>query len=182
VVILALPDRALGTVAHHVVPQLKPGALVMCLDPAAPQAGELPERGDIGYFVTHPCHPPVFNDEVGEARKDYFGGVKAKQHIVCALQQGTEAHYKTGETLACAMYAPVMTVAPDHGRADGASRTGDGGDGRGMLHHDHPRGDGRSGEARRPEAAARDFLLGHVNIPLAIVFARLRHRSRMARS
>ena len=34
------------------------------LDAAAPYAGHLPERADITYFVTHPCHPPIFNDEV----------------------------------------------------------------------------------------------------------------------
>ena len=33
------------------------------LDAAAPHAGELPERDDVTYFVTHPCHPPIFNDE-----------------------------------------------------------------------------------------------------------------------
>lgn len=170
IVILALPDRALGSVARTVVPQLKSGALVMCLDPAAPHAGELPDRGDIGYFVTHPCHPPVFNDEVGEARKDYFGGVKAKQHIVCALQQGTEAHYKQGEALACAMYAPVMTshritveqmalLEPAMAETVAACCIT-------IIR------EAMDEVVKRgvPEAAARDFLLGHVNIPLAIVF------------
>jgi hypothetical protein len=38
------------------------------LDAAAPHAGELPERDDITYFVTHPCHPPIFNDETTRRR------------------------------------------------------------------------------------------------------------------
>ncbi|MBC8143258.1 MAG: NAD(P)-binding domain-containing protein, partial [Armatimonadetes bacterium] len=47
-VVLALPDRVLGSVARKIVPILKPGALVICLDPAAPHAGEMPDRADIG--------------------------------------------------------------------------------------------------------------------------------------
>jgi D-apionate oxidoisomerase len=59
------------------------------LDAAAPHAGELPEREDITYFVTHPCHPPIFNDETDpKAKTNYFGGVHAKQHIVCAADAG----------------------------------------------------------------------------------------------
>jgi D-apionate oxidoisomerase len=60
VVILALPDRILGAVARDVVPLVRPGALVMMLDPAAAHAGELPERPDVTYFASHPCHPSVF--------------------------------------------------------------------------------------------------------------------------
>ena len=38
----------------------------------------LPERADLTYFVTHPCHPPLFNDETDPAAKrDFFGGVAA---------------------------------------------------------------------------------------------------------
>src|SRR5437773_205283 len=41
VVILALPDRILGRVAQEIVPQVKPGAIIMTLDPAAAHAGEM---------------------------------------------------------------------------------------------------------------------------------------------
>ena len=86
VVIFAVPDRVLGAVAADVVPKAKPGAMIVCLDPAAPRAGLLPERDDVTYFVTHPAHPPVFNDETDPAaRRDFFGSGKAKQAIVCAL-------------------------------------------------------------------------------------------------
>jgi len=109
-VVLAIPDTAIGKVASGLVPQLKPGALVVLLDPAAPHGGELPEREDIAYFCVHPCHPPLVNDEVTpEARGDFWGGT-AKQHIVCALVQGTDKDYGRGEALARRMFAPVMNA------------------------------------------------------------------------
>lgn len=111
VVILAVPDILIGKVASVAVPLLKSGAIVMCLDPAAPQAGVLPERQDITYFVTHPCHPPVVNDETDpDAKLDFFGAVRAKQNIVCALMQGPEPDYFKGEQICREMFAPVMSV------------------------------------------------------------------------
>ena len=75
VVILAIPDTAIGKAAAAIAPQLGPGTMVMALDAAAPFAGHLPKRDDLVYFITHPCHPPVFNDETDlEAKRDYFGG------------------------------------------------------------------------------------------------------------
>jgi hypothetical protein len=110
VVILAVPDVAIGSVAKAIVPQLQSGALVICLDPAAPYSDRLPERADVAYFVTHPCHPPIFNDETEpEARQDFFGGI-ARQNIVCALMQGTEADYQRGDAIARRMFAPVMNA------------------------------------------------------------------------
>lgn len=172
-VVLAVPDRAIRRVAAEVVPGLRSGALVILLDPAAPYAGHLPPREDVAYFVTHPAHPPVFNDEVGEARRDFFGSGLAKQSIVSALVQGTEADYARGETIARDMFGPILrshrvsleqmallepalseTVAATcitiiREAMDEAIRRG------------------------VPPEAARDFLLGHVNIPLAIVFGEI---------
>jgi len=109
VAVLALPDALIGRVAPTIVPGLKTGAIVICLDPAAPYGGELPERSDIAYFITHPCHPPVIHDETElDAQMDFFGAIKAKQHIVCALMQGSEDHYLRGEAVARQMFAPVM--------------------------------------------------------------------------
>src|SRR5262249_53539811 len=51
VVTLAVPDRLIKTISNEIVPTLKPGAMVMILDPAAPQAGHLPKRSDVTYFV-----------------------------------------------------------------------------------------------------------------------------------
>src|SRR5690554_3979085 len=66
VVILAVPDVLIGKIAQTLVPKVKLGAMVMTLDPAAAYAGELPQRDDIVYFLAHPCHPPLFNDETTE--------------------------------------------------------------------------------------------------------------------
>jgi hypothetical protein len=88
-VILAVPDNRIGQVAHQLAHHLSAGTMIMVLDAAAPYAGELPTRDDLIYFVTHPCHPPVFSEEANpDAQRDFFGGEHAKQHIVCALMQG----------------------------------------------------------------------------------------------
>jgi hypothetical protein len=111
VVILAVPDRLLGEIAHQTVPQMKSGAMLMLLDPDAAIAGELPERSDISIYVTHPCHPQMFNDETDlEAKRDYFGGIKARQHVVSALMQGNEDDYVLGEALSRVIFHPVMNV------------------------------------------------------------------------
>ena len=44
VVILALPDRLMSGIAHEIVPQLRPGTLVITLDPAVAYAGGLPAQ------------------------------------------------------------------------------------------------------------------------------------------
>ncbi|MDX1991211.1 MAG: phosphogluconate dehydrogenase C-terminal domain-containing protein [bacterium] len=108
-VILALPDKLIGRITKEIIPTLKPGTMVIGLDPAAAYAGVLPMRDDLTYFVSHPCHPPLFNDETTEeARTDWFGGVKAKHHIVSALHHGPEEDYAKGDQIARDMYAPVM--------------------------------------------------------------------------
>jgi hypothetical protein len=66
----------------------------------------------VSYFVTHPTHPPVFNDETDpEARRDYFGAGKAKQSIVNALVQGPEEHLRRS-----ARRSPGRTSARSSGR------------------------------------------------------------------
>jgi hypothetical protein len=170
-VILAVPDTLIGAVAADVVPRLRPGAMVVCLDPAAPYAEKLPARADVSYFVTHPAHPPVFKDEDDpEARRDFFGAGKARQAIVNALMQGPEEDYARGEALAHVLWGPVLrshrvtveqmaylepvlseTVAQTcvvimREAVDEAVRRG------------------------VPAEAARDFVLGHVGIQLAIFF------------
>ncbi len=171
VVVLAVPDTAIGKVAAGIVPLLAPGTMVICLDAAAPFAGHLPVRDDITYFVSHPCHPPIFNDETSpEGKRDFFGGVAAKQGIVNALMQGPEAHYALGEAVGKAIYAPVVrshrvTVEQMAILEPGLSETVcasllvvmreamDEAVARGV-----------------PKEAARDFLLGHMNILGAVIF------------
>jgi len=111
VVILALPDNLIERISAQVVPQLKNGALVICLDPAAPLAGKVLRRDDLAYFVTHPCHPSVFSyDATPEERRDFFGGIRARQNIVCALMHGTDADYACGEEIAKKMNMPASKV------------------------------------------------------------------------
>ena len=43
------------------------------LDPAAPHGGELPVRPDVSYFVCHPCHPPIVNDETDPEQHEGCG-------------------------------------------------------------------------------------------------------------
>lgn len=174
IVVLALPDRVLGKVAHDAVPKLKPGTLVVTLDPAAAHAGELPARPDISYFVTHPCHPSVFDfQEDAAARADFFGGTKAPMPIVCALMQGPEEHYALGERLARAFFAPVtrahrVTVEQMAILEPAMSET----TAACLITTIREALD----EAIRrgvPPEAARDFMLGHVKVPLGIAFGQV---------
>ena len=171
VVILALPDNRIGAVTRGLNAHFRSGTMLIALDIAAPVAGELPVRDDLVYFVAHPCHPSVFGGETElAAQLDFFGGIKARQNIVCSLVQGSEENYALGEAIARAIYAPVVNAhrctaeqmailepvlsetvlgtcltivreAMDHAVRMGV-----------------------------PEPAARDFLLGHLKVELGIVF------------
>jgi D-apionate oxidoisomerase len=174
IIILAVPDISIKKIAEHYVPQIKTGALVVTLDPAAPLAGALPQRDDVGYFATHPSHPSVFNWEpVEENHYDYFGGIGAKQTIVCALIQGDENHYAVGEQLAKTMYAPVTVshriTLRDMGILEPAlSETF----GAAMITKMKEAVDIVVAKGV-PKEAAYDFFLGHINIELALLFGKL---------
>ena len=171
VAILAVPDTAIGKVAASISSLLQPGMMVIVLDAAAPFAGHLPKRDDLIYFVTHPCHPPIFNDETEpQAQKDRFGGIAAKQHIVSALMQGPDSAYAMGEEIARLIWAPVMrshrvTVEQMALLEPGLSETVCAS----LL--DVMR-EAMDEVVRRgvPAEAARDFLLGHMNILGAVIF------------
>jgi D-apionate oxidoisomerase len=171
VVILAIPDTLIGKIAHDISPQLKSGTMVMLLDAAAPFAGHLPDRADLTYFVAHPCHPTIYNDETDEAaRRDYFGGGAAKQSITSALMQGPESAFELGEALARTIYAPIkssyrLTVDQmallEPGLSETVCAT--------LL---QVMRDAMDEVVRRgvPKDCARDFLLGHMNILGAVIF------------
>src|SRR5690349_13720138 len=55
--ILALPDNRIGRITRDLNAHFRPGAMLIALDIAAPLAGDLPDREDLVYFATHPCHP-----------------------------------------------------------------------------------------------------------------------------
>jgi len=170
-VVLAVPDTHIGKVAAGIEKKLKPGTMLVILDAAAPYAGHLPDRSDLTYFITHPCHPPLFNDETDmAAKKDYFGGIKAKQHIVSALMQGPETDYLKGEAIAKTIWAPVMRshrvtveqlalLEPALAETMCAS----------LL---EVMREGVDEVARRgvDRQAAMDFLLGHINVLASVIF------------
>lgn len=174
IVVLAVPDVAIRTVSAQAVPQMQKEALCVTLDPAAALAGHLPNRSDIAYFITHPTHPSVFNwEETEAAYRDYYGGIRAKQAIVCALMQGTDADYQKGENLAKVMYGPVtrshrITVEqmgilePAYSETLCSTCIAVV---REALDEVTKRG--------VPYEAARDFILGHINIQLAVLFDEL---------
>lgn len=169
-VILAVPDTAIKAVAGGLIDKLAPGTIVICLDAAAPAAGHLPERADITYFVTHPCHPPIFNDETEmAAKRDYFGGIAARQAIVSALMQGPEEHFAIGEDLARTIFQPILRthrVTVEHiallepGLSETVCAT--------LLVGMKEAMDEvvRRGVDRE---AARDFLLGHMNVLASVI-------------
>jgi len=173
IVVLAIPDVFIGRAAREIVPQMRSGAMLVCLDPAAPHSGELPERADIAYFVVHPCHPPIVNDEVTpEARHDFFGGI-AKQHVVCALMQGSDEDYARGEHLSRRMFAPVdrahrITVEQMALLEPAMAETT-------VLTLMAAIKEALDETVARgvPEEVARDFLFGHMHVNLGILFGLL---------
>jgi hypothetical protein len=171
VVILALPDNRIGRVCAGLNPHLRPGTMVITLDIAAPLAGDLPQRDDLVYFVTHPCHPSVFGGEVTpEGQNDFFGGIHARQNIVCSLVQGPEDSYATGEAIARAIYAPVLNshrcTAEQMAILEPVLSETVLGTCLTIVREAMD----EAVQLGVPEAAARDFLLGHLKVELGIVF------------
>lgn len=174
IVILAVPDVALEKVSAEIIPAMKSGALAITLDPAAALAGKLFDRADISYFITHPTHPSVFNWEpVEENMKDHFGGIAAKQSIVCSIMKGSDSDYRKGEELAKIFYGPVLR---SHRITVGQM---------GLLEpalvetlastcvYVIRQGLDEVIKKGVPEQAARDFLLGHLRIQMAVLFNEL---------
>ncbi len=171
VVILAVPDVAIGAVAHEVVPLMKAGALLLTLDPAAPLDDQLPRRDDIGCVIAHPCHPSVFNWEPTEpAFRDFYGGISAKQAIVVALMWGAESYYALGVEISTAMYAPVSRVHRvsleqmamlEPALVETLAQT---------CMEVVREGHDRLVAAGVPGDAVRDFVLGHLRIQIAVLF------------
>ena len=171
IVILAVPDVAIEKVSGNVVPKMKPGALLVTLDPAAAMAGKIYHRDDIAVYVSHPAHPSIFNWEPTEdAQRDYFGGVKAKQVTVSALMQGSDADYELGDKLTHRMYAPVtrnyrITVEQmgllEPALVETLCST---------LQVIVREALDIVVEKGVPAEAAKEFLLGHLNIQLAVLY------------
>ncbi|MEX2231134.1 MAG: phosphogluconate dehydrogenase C-terminal domain-containing protein [Cyclobacteriaceae bacterium] len=171
VVILAVPDVAIGKISDELIPKMKPGALVLTLDPAAPLDGVIHFRKDLGYVISHPCHPSVFNWEPTEkAFRDFYGGISAKQSIVVALMHGTEDHYKLGESVSQDMYGPILRTHRitleqmamlEPAMVETLAQT---------CMEVVKEGFDKIVQLGVPEAAARDFVLGHLRIQIAVLF------------
>lgn len=171
VVILALPDALIGKIAAGIVPQLNPGTMVMGLDPAAGYAGVFPERADISYFAAHPCHPPLFMEELTrEAQTDWFGGYHARQSVVCALIQGSEEDYALGEKIAADMYAPILRMHRISVEQMAILEPGVVETTCASLITAMKEALDECIRMGVPEQAAWDFVLGHIRIELAIIF------------
>lgn len=171
VIILAVPDVAIEAVSRDVLPQLKPGALVVLLDPAAPLDGKVAHRDDLGYFIAHPCHPSVFNWEPTEAGfRDFYGGISAKQAAVCALMHGAEKFYELGVEVTRAIFAPVSKIHRvtleqmailEPALVETLAQT---------CMEIVKEGYDRAVAKGVPAEAARDFVLGHLRIQIAVLF------------
>lgn len=171
VVILAVPDVAIGSISRSVIPQMRPGALLMTLDPAAPLDGQLILRPDIACVIAHPCHPSIFNWEPTEvAFRDFYGGISAKQAAVVALLQGNEADYELGVEVTRAMYAPVNRIhrvtleqmaVLEPAMVETLAQT---------CMEIVKEGYDRTVAVGVPAEAARDFVLGHLRIQIAVLF------------
>lgn len=170
-VIFAVPDARMAGITREIVPLMKAGAIAILLDPAAAYNGEVHLRPDCAFIVTHPCHPPLFGEQdSAEARRDFFGGVKAKQDIVVALYQGTDDDYAKGEKICREMFAPVVKahritveqmaiLEPAMAEVVGACAAT-------LIRQAMD----QAVALGVPAEAARSFMLGHTQIPLAIVF------------
>lgn len=171
VVILAVPDVTIGVISEALIPKMKAGAVVLTLDPAAPLDGKIAQREDLGYVIAHPCHPSIFNWEPTEsAFRDFYGGISAKQSIVVALMAGSEAHYQLGEKVAQDMYAPIdqtyritleQMAILEPAMVETLAQT---------CMEVVKEGYDRVVGLGVPEAAARDFVLGHLRIQIAVLF------------
>jgi len=171
IIVLAVPDTHIGNISQTIIDKVKSGAMIFVLDGAAPFAGHLPEREDITYFVSHPCHPPIWNDETDmDAKRDYFGGIAAEQGIVNVLVQGPEEDYALGERVGKVIYAPVarshrVTLKQFALLEPGLSETVNGSLMKVLrMAMDEVVKKGVSYDC------ARDFLLGHMNIMGAVMF------------
>ncbi len=171
VAIFAVPDVAMEAVTREMAPQLKPGALVVLLDPAAPLDGKVAHRADLGYFIAHPCHPSVFNWEPTEQGfRDFYGGISARQAAVCALMNGDEKYYEIGAEITRLIYAPVtkihrVTVEQmailEPALVETLAQT---------CMEIVKEGYERVVAKGVPAEAARDFVLGHLRIQIAVLF------------
>jgi ketol-acid reductoisomerase len=156
-VVFAVPDADVLGITHEIVPQVPSGTLIVMLDPCAAHSGRLPERDDIAYFVSHPCHHSFLEKERGE-------------YIVTALHQGEEKDYELGVEIAKTMYGRVLgvhrlTVAQIVLLEPAISETV-----AGACLAIIREGFDEVVRQGVPEKAAFDFLMGHITATIGVLF------------
>jgi len=111
VLVLAVPDLLINKISTEVVPDMKPDATVILLDPAAAYMNQVFIRPDLHYTVIHPCHPALFKDQPSlEGYKDHFGGISGLQDIVSTQWKGDRDKYELACDIVREMFAPVDKV------------------------------------------------------------------------
>ena len=111
VVVLAVPDLALGAVSAEIVPLMKTGSILLTLDPAAAYAGLLTASDHVIQAVAHPSHPSLFlQRQTPEEWADTFGGIAAPQDAIAAVESDDPADAARVEAVVRAIYAPVVDV------------------------------------------------------------------------
>jgi hypothetical protein len=169
-VVFAIPDAAIPKLSQLYVPLMKSGATAIILDPAAARMNKVTTRDDCAFIVVHPCHPSLYVPrETQEEKDDLFGGSAAKQDIVMALMQGSEEDYDKAEQLCRHMFNPVVeahriTVEQMAVLEPAAAEVV-------IALCATVMKEAIEEAVRRgvPRPAAEAFLLGHIQIPLAIV-------------
>lgn len=177
IVLFAVPDRIVRDVAEDVVPLVDPGASLLFLDPAAIAADRIPRRADIHCYVMHPTHPPLYTllgEEDAEARRDYWGGGLAEQAIVFATAWGDEATVANEvEAAAVRIFRPISRshrISVDQMALLEPALTETLTNGCIAVIRE---GRDRVIAAGVPAEAAQDFLMGHLQIGIAIIFGEL---------
>ncbi len=168
--VLAVPDLYINKITAEVVPDMKSGAIVLLLDPAAAYMDQVCIREDLHYTVIHPCHPALFKDQSTlEGYKDHFGGISGLQDIVSTHWKGTRDKYELACDVAREMFAPVDQIfeitlkqmaflEPSVVEVCGLSLVSVFKD---LVEEMDKRG--------IPKEAGMSFLLGHIKIELAIL-------------
>ncbi len=175
VVLFAVPDRVMRQVTAEVVPMVDAGSSLLFLDPAAVAADRVPRRQDVRCYVTHPTHPPLYDllaEQDPDARRDYWGGGRAQQAAVLAVGWGDAHDIDDIERLVADMFAPVsrthrITVEQMALLEPALSETLTNG-----CIAVIREGLERVVELGVPAEAAEDFLMGHLQIGIALIFER----------
>lgn len=109
IVVPAINDSKLKDFTPGLVKAMKPGAVMIILDPASVVAGEIPTREDCTLAICHPCHPSAFHDQdTPQARADKWGGNGGKMDIVMSKVVGSDESFELSRRVCETMFEPVV--------------------------------------------------------------------------